>query len=389
MKVQEQFKETAKIDPDAIAVRMEGQNQTYLELDYLSDLLAGKLHRRLGPEVEPVAIIAHGPSLSAAILGVLKAGKIAAVLRSGDQQKYQIARTGARIVVGDDFDLISTRHPLVEVLYNDAAIMSFTSGTTGSPKCVIRTHAQVIHLAGILKHMRHNRTDDKVGTYRQGVTLLNVLFDGLLNGVQVSLGSKPDPDWINDEELTFFNTSATGYRYLMGTGRSWPKLRILSVGGEMVDWSDFKLFKRSKKFSDDCMFVNRYATSETDIVAYLPMAKGAPAGSGRMPVGFAAPGMSFEIVDIDGKKVKEGMRGEIAVRGQLAIEYWMDPELTKRRFKEDERGRYYLTGDIGYMEGGLLHHEGRKEFYYAEPKRGLESVQEENVVKVLRETPGL
>ena len=56
----------------------------------------------------------------------------------------------------------------------------------------------------------------------------------------------------------------------------------------------------------------------------------------RVPAGYPLEGSEVTILDDDGRPVKRGATGEIAVRSAyLAAGYWRDPKLTRAKFLSD------------------------------------------------------
>ena len=73
--VHERFMEVAARQPDAIAVRYEGQGLTYAELDARSNQLAHLLREKgVGPETLVGVMMNKSPDLIVALMGILKAG---------------------------------------------------------------------------------------------------------------------------------------------------------------------------------------------------------------------------------------------------------------------------------------------------------------------------
>ncbi|MBY0527230.1 MAG: AMP-binding protein [Gemmataceae bacterium] len=86
-----------------------------------------------------------------------------------------------------------------------------------------------------------------------------------------------------------------------------------------------------------------------------------------VPLGYPAPGSEVVLVDEAGQEVGADEVGEIVVRSPyLALEYWRDPELTRRTFRPDagqEGGRAYHMGDLGLLRpDGCVEYRGRKDF---------------------------
>lgn len=76
-----------------------------------------------------------------------------------------------------------------------------------------------------------------------------------------------------------------------------------------------------------------------------------------LPVGRSIPGMEVNIVNDKGEVQPEGIVGEIAVTGTSLFDgYYRLPAETKRC----RRGRWHLTGDLGFLWQGDLYVTGRK-----------------------------
>ena len=74
--------------------------------------------------------------------------------------------------------------------------------------------------------------------------------------------------------------------------------------------------------------------------------------------GRAIPGNSVEIFDDEGKRLPEGVDGNICVRGpNVMLGYWRNPEATEEAFFP---GGWLRTGDIGQIRDGLLFLASRK-----------------------------
>jgi acetyl-CoA synthetase len=77
------------------------------------------------------------------------------------------------------------------------------------------------------------------------------------------------------------------------------------------------------------------------------------------PLGKPFPGHRVAVVDADGKAVKHGDIGEIAIGRESPVvmkEYWKNPEAMHEKFK----GEWCVTGDMGYADDeGYVYFQGR------------------------------
>ena len=120
---------------------------TYAELEQRIGVAAAKL-RACG--VEPgdrvALLLPNGPASVAALLGVLRIGAVAVplnVLLSKPEVEKRIALSGAMLLVDDEDELAGGAEPVTscaEAADGEAAVVLFTSGTSGAPKGAILTH---------------------------------------------------------------------------------------------------------------------------------------------------------------------------------------------------------------------------------------------------------
>ena len=101
-------------------------------------------------------------------------------------------------------------------------------------------------------------------------------------------------------------------------------------------------------------------------------------------VGAPVPGYAICVRDPEGGLLPEGQTGEIHLRGASNfIGYWDDPDATNRALDHD---RWYRTGELGHMEGGLLYLDGRGSDLII---RGGENIYPIEIENRLIEHPGI
>lgn len=85
-----------------------------------------------------------------------------------------------------------------------------------------------------------------------------------------------------------------------------------------------------------------------------------------LPVGYCKADTKIFIVDEDGFLLPDGEKGEIIIAGpSVSPGYWQNPIMTERAFIAEPvytAARAYRTGDLGYLQDGLLFYCGRKDF---------------------------
>lgn len=382
------------------AVVSEQRTLSYGELDALSSTIAaGLIDRELDTE-RPVALaLDDGVLIVAAVLGVLKAGGVYLVLDTGaprERNARLLRQSGAHLLMTDAANFLpegfrsahaggvvsiddllrrgggSPRQPCPNP--EEPAVMLFTSGSTGSPLCVVHSQGGILDevdaLAGLIRAGRRDiwlqyaspafasAIRSTFGALLTGGTL--VLYDVRRNG----FGRLAE---------TIQRTGVTIYRSLPSTFRHFAasvdkrvrfdSVRVLSLGGEMITGADVMQFHRC--FSPHCILLTSYGPTECLGACWGFAEHGAIHDLPRVPMGYARPGKTITIVDPEGRSVPDGTCGEIAVTGEFVADgYRNDDDATRRRFAADPSGaRTFYSGDLGVRDrNGLVTHMGRRDF---------------------------
>jgi amino acid adenylation domain-containing protein len=390
------FEQQARKHPGRLAVRHNQIDLTYRELNGAANRVAHAILDSADAS-SPVAVFCSAaPATIIASLGVLKAGKafaplegrapisrtkeILASLRSSivlTDRKYaklarRLAGRAARVIEVDGASAGALPDNLrLPVSPDSLAYVNFTSGSTGAPKGVMWNHRSELFGIRTKTNILRIAPSDRVSLLRaHNVGAARDMFLALLNGAALITADLDDaglaslPAWLRAEKISVFTCVATIFRHAAKDGKKgFPSVRLIHIGGEPIFKSDVELYRRC--FSEDCQFVARYSISETQAVSYYFVNKRTEIADDRVPVGYPLDGNRVTILDEDGRPVKPGTTGEIAVRSAyLATGYWRDAKLTRAKFRSAGGGeRTYLTGDLGYLlDDGCLVHVGRKDF---------------------------
>ena len=275
---------------------------------------------------------------------------------------------GARFLAMDDA-LAASPSPLPGVAEGRRAMMLYTSGTTGRPKGVVWTHANLRAQLEALSEAWGWRADDRtllVLPLHHVHGIVNVLSCALWNGAVCEVQAKFDADavWsrIESRELTVFMAVPTVYGRLIAAWEAAPEGRraAMSAGCRgmrlMVSGSaalPVRTLERWREISGHTL-LERYGMTE------IGMALSNPLHGERRPgfVGAPLPGVEVRLVEEDGRPVAPGAPGEIEVRGPgVFLEYWRRPEATAEAFRE---GRWFRTGDVAVAERGSYRILGRR-----------------------------
>lgn len=385
--------------PDRVALRSSDRAWTYAELrsEVLgrADALGSQVS---GAEPQRVAILgSHDGDLVVAILTVIGAGHVVVVLdpESPDDQLLSVlaeARPthlvhgeghgdraaalasssggGVRVLAladldGDPTAALPVRGP------RDAVMLAFTSGTTGSSKGAIITNAVLLNLVRGATNALGIGPEDRmpmlfpvsmaVAAYPMFLPLLN---GGALSTLDVrGVGLAPVGPFLVDERITVAYLSPTVVRFLEDSlaGLSFPDLRLVAMGGELVDADVVELAARV--FGSD-LLANGYGTTETGVVT-LHVIDPAERPSGAVPVGRAVPEVEVLVLGDDGAELPTGDVGEVVVCSPHLFEgYFGHPEMSRQVLDDDPTGRpgwrRYRTGDHGSLDAsGALTVTGR------------------------------
>ena len=399
--IPQRFEQQVRNAPDSLAVKSRTRELTYDELGTAADRVAAAILARRGARAEAVALLLeHDAPVIGAVLGVLKTGKFYVPLDPSyppARNRFMLEDSQAGLIVTNDRNLALARElcdgiELVNVdelqdppgpgpagasIAPDAiAALFYTSGSTGRPKGVVQNHRNVLH--EIMKYTNdfHICRADRLTHIRSfsGVGASMDIFTALLTGAALypldikAVGLAPMAHWLLENEITVYHSVPTVFRHFGHTlhgDESFPKLRLVRLGGEIVDARDVQIYQRH--FSRHALFLNVLGTTEVLTFRWCFFDGETRLPGSIVPVGYEVSDAAVVLLDEDGNELGEGLVGEIAIDSRYhSPGYWRLPELTATVFSPVPGGageRRYLTGDLGRMQpGGCLLHLGRKDF---------------------------
>jgi len=257
----------------------------------------------------------------------------------------------------------------------DPAHLLFTSGSTGIPKGVIITHANVI--AFVEWAVRHFGVEP--GERFSGHTPLHFdlstydIFGAFASGAELhfvppELALLPHKmaAFIRDSELTQWFSVPGVLTHMAKSGvvldGDFPTLRRVMWCGEvlptpiLIHWMERLPHAR---------FSNLYGPTEATIASSyydVPACPAAP--DAAVPIGTACDGEELLVLDEKREPAPDGTIGDLYIRGAgLSPGYWRDPEKTAAAFLPNpsrEEDRIYRTGDLAHRGAdGLIYFVGR------------------------------
>ncbi|HEX9937524.1 MAG TPA: amino acid adenylation domain-containing protein, partial [Longimicrobium sp.] len=409
--------------PGAMAVEDPRERWTYAELDAATARLARRLVEGGVAPGDTVAVWAHrSAAMARALVGVLRAGaafvaldpayppaRLAEYVRIAAPRGFlRIAAAGpvppeveaalaelapVTVTLGaraggaaiDDVDgLASTppEAPEVEIGPDSLAYLSFTSGTTGTPKAVMGRHGSLTHFTPWLAETFGLTAADRFSL------LSGLAHDPLHRDVftPLQLGAAvvaPDPDrvgtpgylgeWMAAAGVTVAHLTPAMGQLLAeaaelddeGSAGSLPALRRAFFVGDVLMRGDVA---RLRRLAPGVTVINYYGSTETQrAVSYHVVDPDAGADAKPIiPLGRGIPGVQLLVRSRTGALAGVGELGEVWLRSpHVALGYRGDPALTAERFvanpwTADEGDRMYRTGDLGrYTPDGEVEPAGR------------------------------
>jgi long-chain acyl-CoA synthetase len=382
-----------------VALSFEGRTTTYAELDRHTNQIANALIAAGVQKGEAIAYLGkNSDHYFELVLGAAKAGAIMAPIGwrlAPSEVAYILDDTQAKLLfVGPELidcaraavaeaktspsvvaleqgahdwatfahwrDAQPATDPRVEVDPEDTALLLYTSGTTGRPKGVMLTSAN-------LMRSRRKMSEYQMGwnEWKEGETNLVAMpaahiggtgwgLVGLINGVKNVIAREFNPlevlEFIERERIakTFMVPAALQFVVRMPRAREidYSGLTHILYGASPMPVA--LLQECMEVFG--CQFCQQYGMTETTgTIVYLPPQDHDPKGNARMrSAGLPLPGVEIRIIDANGNVLGPNEIGEIATRSMANMKgYWNKPDAT--RSTVDDEG-WLRTGDAGYLD---------------------------------------
>jgi fatty-acyl-CoA synthase len=386
----------AMMQPAATALRYQGSTITWLELDKRVTGLADALHRRgvaagdrvmilmlnrpefvetvlavnrLGAIAVPVnfrltppelaflvedcaaAVLVTESALASVAIAVRAiAAGITALVVAG-LKPDEVASASAGVLAYEDLIAeVGPVHDPPDIPNDSAALIMYTSGTTGRPKGAVLTHSNLAGQAMTAIYTTGPDINRDVGFI--GVPLFHIagignMLTGLLLGrptVIHPLGGF-DPGALLDvlaaEKVTGIFLVPAQWQAVCAAQRAEPRdlsLRVLSWGAAPA--SDTLLREMAETFRGSTILA---AFGQTEMSPVTCMLLGDDAIAKLGSVGKVIPTVMARVVDDDMNDVPVGLIGEIVYRAPtLMAGYWNNPEATAEAFA----GGWFHSGDL-------------------------------------------
>ncbi|GAA1385762.1 long-chain fatty acid--CoA ligase [Pseudonocardia kongjuensis] len=418
--------DAAAATPDLDLVRGETRTCTYAQLAERSRRVAGGLAALGLRPGDRVAIAApNGPEWLEFLFGAARLGLVVVTLNvryRESELEYMLGRSGSRLLLSapadGDADLrglhrdLRPRVPAVEHLRylgdgpdgfesllgdpaaapahtpqpSDAAVLLYTSGTTGRPKGAVLTHGSILASA----RAQVARTGSRPGDVMLGVMPLNhvggltcTVTATMLAGGTVVMPPGYSPGGalrsLAADRVTVFAGVPTMWSLMLShpdfPGTDTGSLRVAVIGGSNAEPALCEAISRG---FPSARLSNLYGMTETSGAVVLS-APDDSLDTVAQTLGTPLDGVEIRVVDDAGEVVAPGADGELQVRGeQVADGYWQMPEETAATFLP---GGWLATGDVvAVTPTGHLRLRGRRKEMFLQGGYNVYPVEIENVL---------
>jgi 2-furoate---CoA ligase len=374
----------AERHPERVAVRGVGRHFGYREWDARTNQLARALH---GLGVRPGERVAFaltgGEPLASLHLAAQKLGAVSVPLStrfSADELRYCLGDSGTRLLVVDEanqergaaaadggsvalrmaaeLDGLAAAEPDGELSQtpdeDDVSVMLYTSGTTGRPKGVPRTH-RAEHSAAVAHAVQ---TRQRIGEVALGVmpmfhtmglrTLLASIVVGGTWVAQPAFDAEESLELILDHGVTSLYLVPTIYWSLLRTGRLGEARaldRLAYAGAAMTPSLAEQLDTQLRPAS----FVNHFGSTEIYTFTVHPDVAAKPGAAGRAGIFSRVRLVAPEIGAPPDAVVADGEQGQVIVSlasPEAFAGYWNRPDANEKAIRDG----WYYTGDLAVAD---------------------------------------
>jgi acyl-CoA synthetase (AMP-forming)/AMP-acid ligase II len=289
----------------------------------------------------------------------------------GAEPFYELARTDAR-------------PPAVELDEEDAAVILYTSGTTGRPKGAVLSHVNIVHSAIHFEECWEYQEGERsiLAVPASHVTGLVAIIASMIRvaGCTIMMRSFDVAEFIalaGRERMTTTVLVPAMYNLILLrgdlSGHDLSAWRIGGFGGAPMPEATIE---RMAERLPNLHLLNAYGSTEcATIITVVP-----PGYTRRCldSVGACVPCGDLRIVGDDGREVTTGQTGEVWIRGPMTIRgYWEREDATEASFVDG----YWRSGDIGSVDSeGFLRLYDRKNDVINRGGFKVYSVEVENVL---------
>ena len=392
-----------QLQPDSPAIIYKNSMWTYGKTEQISHKLAQLILSKGLPEKAKIAILsARCPMLVMSMLAISRAGAAFAVLdasypESRLQDYLEIINPDLLLVCGEHDVLSTLNHNLSHKLLvlpellsmedklfselvasdnvdkanaDDIAYYLFTSGTTGSPKCIATSHNPLAHFVDWqIKTFSLSNKDNF--TLLSGVghdPVMRDIFSSLSAGGCLLIPEQDaifNPDklyqWLHSVQATVCHVTPQMSKVIHGGYRqplTLDNMKHVFTGGDVLQKSHILAIN---DFAPDAKVINFYGATETpQAMAYHQVSH--ILNNDTIPLGKGISDIQVLILNKNHLRVGVYEVGQIAIRTKYLSQGYInqaqdnDGSFIQDSFSKSKDTRIYLTGDYGYynIDGNIF-----------------------------------
>lgn len=292
----------------------------------------------------------------------------ASLIITSEKRKTALLKKGiekrVETYVMDINKLIRNNEIEAPAIFNELALVIYTSGTTSKPKGVMLTNKNLnANTESILDYLKLSKDDSVLVTlpfgysYGNSLLLTHTKVGGLMYLTNAVSYPQKILQLIQAGNVTGFSTVGSYLNILLKQNNfskeTFRHIRYITFAGESTSTND--LLKLNELNNELKIFVMYGQTEASARLTYLePDMLEKKIGS----IGNPIKGVSIRIVDNLGKEVEQGQKGEIIVSGDNIMSGYLNNSIAT---KEVLRNGWLYTGDLAYQdEDDFLYIVGRK-----------------------------
>jgi len=275
-----------------------------------------------------------------------------------------------------------TEPPATERYDSETAIVQYSSGTTGIPKCIVRSHRNLLCEARNFNETSGFSADDRIlctiplyHSHGFGNALLGAMYAGATLVLMEEFNRADVAEILRSEKITVFPAVPLMFDLLSQRGTSARRhensLRLVFSAGAPLS------AKVARDFKDGFGVYVRQLYGTTEVGSAAINLDAEPLET-LESVGPPLRNTRIDILQESGGLAREGESGEIAIQsGAMTLGYRGQPELTSQRFRDG----LFCPGDFGRKDDrGLLYLEGRTDWLIMPSGKKVDLFEVEHVI---------
>ena len=244
------------------------------------------------------------------------------------------------------------------------AYIMYTSGSTGYPKGVKITYANLMNLIFAFNHIIYNYMP--VGTKVAVVASFSFdssvkqIYCSLFYGMCLIIASTMDK-MLGRKLVDFWNKNGIevtditpSHIPLIAASKKISFVKIYLVGGEKLYWNNVRMLKACS--SNECKIINLYGPTECCVDAsFYEIKNDTLEYEEDIPIGKALQGTEIILLDeYNNEIVESGVKGELCILGNQVGAGYLN--IVSKRFFYRNGERAFKTGDYGFFDRNLCLH---------------------------------